>query len=335
MTELSQKTGRSLNFILNAISLDPSLPHLPRSEYYYYQAHADPDWKYDNVMNRIIQIFYDHKSRYGYRRITLQLIREGYRVNHKLIKRLKKMGLYGATPKAKYKSYKGDFNGTVRNLLLSKEVDEEEHKTVYLYHFETSHPNEKWTTDVSEAHIPAGKLYRSPILDMYNGEIVSYDVSVHPNYQQIANMLHKAFDKYTNLKGLIFHSNQGWQYQMVQYHKSLKDKGILQSMSRKENCLDNCVMENLFGKLKNEMFYGHEYEFKTLDQLKKAIEYYNRERIQVRLKGLTPCQARADPIIVLFYFVQLSGFTIDFVKYHPVFLKQTIDCFYIRFPTIM
>ncbi|SKA59931.1 Integrase core domain-containing protein, partial [Succinivibrio dextrinosolvens DSM 3072] len=89
---------------------------------------------------------------------------------------------------------------------------------------------------------------------------------------------------------------QGWQYQMSQYHKMLKDKGIIQSMSRKGNCLDNCVMENFFGKMKNEMFYGHEYDFKSLDELRKAmeeyIEYYNTKRIQVKLKGRTPCEVR-------------------------------------------
>jgi len=83
---------------------------------------------------------------------------------------------------------------------------------------------------------------------------------------------------------------------MVQYHKALKNKGIIQSMSRKGNCLDNCVMENFFGKMKNEMFYGHEFEFKTLNELKEAMDryilYYNTERIQVKLKGLTPCEYR-------------------------------------------
>lgn len=109
-------------------------------------------------------------------------------------------------------------------------------------------------------------------------------------------MLDKAFKKYSNLEGLIFHSDQGWQYQMAQYHKILKEHGIIQSMSRKGNCLDNCVMENFFGKMKNEMFYGHAYEFKTLEELQRAMEeyidYYNTERIKVKLKGLTPCQAR-------------------------------------------
>ena len=199
------------------------------------------------------------------------------------------MGLYGMTPKAKYKSYKGDMNGTVKNLLLEKIVDEDNHKTYYERHFETTGVNQKWTTDVSEFHIAVGKLYLSPILDMYNDEIVSYDISVKPNYQQIENMLNQAFDKYEGLEGLIMHSDQGWQYQMEHYHKRLKEKGILQSMSRKGNCYDNGVMENFFGKMKNEMLYGHEYEFKTLQQLKEAMEeyirYYNEERIKVKLKG--------------------------------------------------
>ena len=206
------------------------------------------------------------------------------------------MGLFGITPKAKYKSYKGDMNGTVKNLLIHKEVDEENNKTKYVRDFSTKTVNEKWTTDVTEFHIRSGKLYLAPILDMYNGEIVSYDISEHPDFAQQVRMLNKAFEKYQDLTGLTFHSDQGWQYQMYQWHKLLKDRGIIQSMSRKGNCLDNSPAENFFGRLKNEMFYGHEYEFESLDSLKTAIdeyiEYYNNTRIKTKLKGLTPCQAR-------------------------------------------
>ena len=209
---------------------------------------------------------------------------------------MKVLGLFGITPKAKYKSYKGDMNGTCKNLLLDKKVDEVNHKTTYERNFKTTGCNQKWATDVSEFHISSGKLYLSPIIDMHNGEIVSFDISTTPNYVQTLNMLNQAFTKYNNLEGLIMHSDQGWQYQMQHYHKSLKEHGILQSMSRKGNCLDNSVMENFFGKMKNEMFYGHEYEFESLDHLKKEMEeyitYYNEKRIQVKLKGLTPLQYR-------------------------------------------
>ncbi|MFR6666089.1 MAG: IS3 family transposase [Thomasclavelia spiroformis] len=270
---------------------------LKRSTYYYTLSKVNKEMKNDEVMNTIIDIFYTHKGRYGYRRITLELANRGYEVNHKKVKRLMSiMGLYGVTPKSKYKSYKGDMNGTVKNQLLTKVIDEENHKTYYERNFETTKCNEKWSTDVSEFHIAAGKLYLSPIIDLHNCEIISYSISRSPNFKQTKDMLDKAFEKNQNLDGLIFQSDQGWQYQMEPYHRFLKDKGIIQSMSRKGNCLDNSPIENFFGKMKNEMFYGHEYEFKTLDELEIAmkgyIEYYNTQRITVKLKGLTPVQYR-------------------------------------------
>lgn len=248
-------------------------------------------------MDRIKKCFDEHKGRYGYRRITLTLRAEGMKINHKKVKRLMKvMNLFGYVPKAKYKSYKGDMNGTVKNLLLEKVVNEEEHTTKYLRVFSTNHANQIWGTDVTEFHITAGKLYLSPILDFYTREIISYNVSKSPNFDQIKDMLSKAFNQYEDLKDLIFHSDQGWQYQMTPYHKLLNDKGIRQSMSRKGNCLDNSPMENFFGIMKKEMFLGHEYEFSTLDELEKVIheyiEYYNNKRISLKLKGLTPAQYR-------------------------------------------
>ena len=275
---------------------------LKRSTYYYTLNKLDKDTKNDDIMNAIIDIYYTHKARYGYRRITLELINRGYIVNHKKVKRLmSKMGLYARTPKAKYKSYKGDMNGTVKNLLLDKVIDEVNHKTYYERNFKTERCNEIWSTDVSEFHIAAGKLYLSPILDLHNREIVSYNISTSPNYEQIKDMLAKAFNKYKDLKGLILTSDQGWQYQMQDYHKALEEKGIIQSMSRKGNCLDNSPMENFFGKMKNEMFYGYEYTFNTLEELKKEMEnyisYYNNQRITTKLKGLTPVEYRNQSLM--------------------------------------
>lgn len=277
---------------------------LKRSTYYYTLNKLDKDTKNDDIMNAIIDIYYAHKARYGYRRITLELINRGYIVNHKKVKRLmSKMGLYARTPKAKYKSYKGDMNGTVKNLLLDKVIDEVNHKTYYERNFKTERCNEIWSTDVSEFHIAAGKLYLSPILDLHNREIVSYNISTSPNYEQIKDMLAKAFNKYKDLKGLILTSDQGWQYQMQDYHKALEEKGIIQSMSRKGNCLDNSPMENFFGKMKNEMFYGYEYTFNTLEELKKEMEnyisYYNNQRITTKLKGLTPVEYRNQSLITV------------------------------------
>ena len=108
------------------------------------------------------------------------------------------------------------------------------------------------------------------------------------------DMLEKAFEKIPNTSETILHSDQGWQYQMKKYQHMLKEHGIIQSMSRKGNCLDNSVMENFFGLLKTEMFYKH--EFKSTEHLISDIEtyidYYNNKRIKCKLKGLSPVQYR-------------------------------------------
>ena len=269
---------------------------IKRSTYYYVYKHIDEER--DGALQQVISdIFTENNRRYGYRRITLELKNRGIVVNHKKVKRImKENGLFGITPRTKYKSYMGDMNGTVKNLLLYEEVDTVNHKTSYIRDFSTTTINEKWTTDVSEFHIAAGRLYLAPILDMNNDEIVSYDTSTRADFSQQVRMLDKAFSRFPDLQGLIFHSDQGWQYQMQSWHNMLKQRGIIQSMSRKGNCLDNSPMESFFGKLKNEMFYGHEHEFQSLDQLKYAIDeyidYYNTKRIKVKLKGMTPCQVR-------------------------------------------
>lgn len=251
-------------------------------------------------------MYHQNKGRYGYRRILLELANRGYRVNHKKIKRIMSLlDIHGITPRGKYNSYKGDQNGVCRNLLLNKVVDEEKHRTTYRRDFSTTACNQKWTTDVSEFHIAAGKLYLSPILDMHNREIVAFNISRSPSFSQTTDMLRKAFAKHRKLEGLILHSDQGWQYQMKLYHEELKKRGIRQSMSRKGNCLDNSPMENFFVVMKNEMFYGHEYEFKSLDELEKAmkkyIEYYNSERITEKTKGLPPLTYRQQPFVQLGY----------------------------------
>ena len=209
VTALREELKLSLSFILHVLNTSDDLPSLPRSVYYYWKDREDPDMVHDEIMNQIIAVFYYHQGRYGYRRITNEL-RQKHLVNNKLVKRLmKRMGLFGITPKAKYKSYKGDMNGTVSNHLLDKTVDTENHRTVYTRNFSTTSINQKWTTDVSEFHIAAGKLYLSPIMDMYSKEIISYSISRSPNFKQTLDMLDGALGKYKHLEGLIFQSDQG------------------------------------------------------------------------------------------------------------------------------
>ena len=134
---------------------------------------------------------------------------------------MKEMDLFGIHKKGKYKSYKGEFSKICKNYLLESGMR----------NFETVSLNEKQTTDVSEFHISAGKLYFSFntfFPSLLNTAIISYSISKSPNFNQTLTMLNKAFNNFDNLKGLIFHSNQGWQYQMPYYKKILKDKGIIQ-----------------------------------------------------------------------------------------------------------
>ena len=279
-------------------------------EYYKSKKHIDASKrrkdKDEEILNVVKPIYEENKSRYGYRRIILSIDDETMERlgvgRDRIIKVLRNNGLKGIQgSNHKYHSYKGDNGEDKRNLLLSKEYNEEKKKDEYVRHFEATSPNQKWTTDVSEFKLPVGKLYLSPILDMYDSSVISYDISKHPNFDQTKRMLDQAFSQYDNLDGLIFHSDQGWQYQQKYYTTVLKQKGIKQSFSRKGNCMDNSLMENFFGIIKNEMFYGHESEFKTLDDLtiaiKEYIEWYNTKRINVKRKGLSPLQYRQQSMI--------------------------------------
>lgn len=133
---------------------------------------------------------------------------------------------------------------------------------------------------------------------MNTNEIISYNLSTSPNMEQIKDMLNKAFERFPSVQGLIMHSDQGWQYQHKHYQKLLKDNGIIQSMSRKGNCLDNAVMENFFGILKSELLYLK--EFDSIEQFKQELieylDYYNNRRIKAKLKGLPPAVHRKQAL---------------------------------------
>lgn len=167
---------------------------ISKSTYFYNVKNYNFPKKDVDLENKITEIFNYHKSRYGYRRITLSLKNENILVNHKKVKRImKELGLFAKKPKAKYKSYKGELSKTAKNHLLVKKIDTEKHTTYYERDFTTQGLNHVWGTDVSEFHIASGKLYLSPIIDFNNREVISYNISKVPNYTQIEDMLDKAF----------------------------------------------------------------------------------------------------------------------------------------------
>jgi len=255
---------------------------MARATFYYNLKRLGKTDGKDTVRRQIQRIYSKHHGRYGYRRITAQLRNEGIGVNHKTVQKLmQEMQLKAKRRKQHYHSYKGEIGKVAPNLIDRN--------------FVATRPNQKWTTDITQVNIQDRKLYLSPILDMFNGEIISYSISFSPDLKMVISMLNNALNRVGDTEGLIIHSDQGWHYQHLKYQQILKNHGVIQSMSRKGNCLDNAIMENFFGLMKNELLYLQKWD--SIDQFKKAlrtyIRYYNNDRIKLRLNGKSPVQYRA------------------------------------------
>jgi transposase InsO family protein len=261
---------------------------MARSIYYYWvKASSNQSDPYQSAKEQITQIFSAHQGRYGYRRVLLELRNQQQYLNHKTVQKLMtQLGLKSLVRPKRYQSYKGSIGKVAPNLLERN--------------FVAKAPNQKWVTDVTEFNIKGERIYLSPILDLYNGEIVSYEIADRPQISSVLQMLQKAFKQLKPTDKLLLHSDQGWQYQMGIYQQALKEKGITQSMSRKGNCLDNAVMENWFGIMKTEFFCQKKFadvqSFKK--ELKEYIHYYNHDRIKQKLKGLSPVQYRTQSLLV-------------------------------------
>lgn len=265
----------------------------PKATYMYWQKRFDRENPNAGLEKTITEIFEENDGNYEYRRIQLALKERGLTVNQKKVRRImRKLGLKGMkfTRKSrKYSSYKGTVGQIAKNRLHRR--------------FQTSVPHQKITTDTSEfkyyerdaqGKIQIKKLYLNPFLDLFNGEILSYSISESPSMKPILEAQKEAIARTADCPyRRTFHSDQGWAYQMKQYRKLLIKEKIFQSMSRKGNCLDNSLMENFFGLLKQEMYHGVEYT--SLDSLKQTLEkwisYYNHQRIKIKL-GCSPVQYR-------------------------------------------
>jgi transposase InsO family protein len=255
---------------------------MARSVFYYHRKRFHAGDKYKHEKEEIKRIYHLHKGRYGYRRVTAEMKNLGYSINHKTVQGLMAaLGLKCTIRKVRYRSYQGEVGKIAPNVLERN--------------FKANSPNQKWTTDVTQINIKGEKLYLSPILDMFNGEVISYSISKSPNMQMIKEMLNKAFTKVKDTKGLIFHSDQGWQYQHYGYRRALEKQDIIQSMSRKGNCLDNALAESFFGILKTEWLYTQSFQTEQdcIASLKEYLDYYNNKRIKNRLKGKSPVEYRA------------------------------------------
>jgi putative transposase len=261
------------------------LAGLARSTFYYQLKVSQAVDKHQALKLKIQAIFARHKGRYGYRRITMALRQSGKSVNHKTIQVLMgKLGLKSLVRPKKYRSYKGEIGHAAPNILQRQ--------------FEAKGINQKWVTDVTEFNVAGEKLYLPPVMDLYNREIIAFETTRRPVFELVSSMLKKALVKLTATEKPMLHSDQGWQYRMPAYQRALREKDVVQSMSRRGNCLDNAAMESFFAVLKTEFFYLNKFcSVKELqDGIKKYIHYYNYDRIKMKLKGLSPVQYRTQPL---------------------------------------
>lgn len=261
----------------------------------YWQKRFDRANPNQELEERILEIRKNNKD-YGYRRIYAELRKQGLVVNKKRVQRImQKLGLQvtSFTRKSrKYSSYKGKVGKVAPNRIHRR--------------FETHIPYQKITTDTSEfkyyeidekGRMIIKKLYLDPFMDLCNREIISYGISQRPSAESIMKALNEAIEITSDCKfRRTFHSDQGWAYQMKAYVHTLREKRIFQSMSRKGNCHDNSIMENFFGIMKQEMYYGMTYY--SYEELKIAIEkyikYYNEKRIKEKLGWMSPVEYRLN-----------------------------------------
>ncbi|HBA5683650.1 TPA: IS3-like element IS1397 family transposase, partial [Escherichia coli] len=245
---------------------------LARSTLYYQLSLQKAKDKYADVKQLIASIFHEHRGCYGYRRIHCELQKRGLKFSGKTVRKLmQQLGLKSPVRLKKYRSYRGNMGLAAENILQRQ--------------FKAEAPCEKWVTDITEFRAGGQKLYLSPILDLFNGEIVAWETACRPTEELVKRMLNKGLESLAEGEKPLLHSDQGWHYRIKSYQSALADRGLVQSMSRKGNCLDNAVMENFFGHLKEEMYYRRDY--RSVEELENAVNeyitYWNQKRIKLSL----------------------------------------------------
>ena len=259
---------------------------MARSTFFYHQARLQAPDPQAAIKSAVTEIFEKNHGRYGHRRIHTELLKQGWAAAKKTVLKLMRVLrlVCKVRRKKRYSSYQGE-HGTAAPNLLNRE-------------FDANAPNQKWVTDVTEFSVGDRKLYLSPVMDLFDRQIISHSIGSSPNLELTTTSLREALTTLEGGQKPLVHSDQGFQYQHASWRTLLEDAGAAQSMSRKGNCYDNAVMENFFGHLKEELF--HRVRFLSTDalavQLNDYIRWYNTERISTKLKGLSPVQYRAQAL---------------------------------------
>lgn len=242
-----------------------------------------PD-KYNDLRTKVKELFENNQARYGYRRIHAQVKSSGHTVSEKVIRRIMKEGqvLVPLKRRRVYCSYQGEISPAVENLVARD--------------FRADAPNKKWLTDITEFHVPAGKVYLSPIIDCFDGMVVSWTIGTSPDAALVNTMLDEAILHLSGDEHPIIHSDRGCHYRWPGWISRLEDAGLTRSMSKKGCSPDNSACEGFFGRLKNEMFYNRSWQDVSIEQfvdvLNSYIQWYNEKRIKISLGAMSPIDYR-------------------------------------------
>lgn len=257
---------------------------LKKSSYFYQESIKNRPDPYSELKDQITELFKANHERYGYRRIHTLLKRSGITISEKIVRRLMSEEMLVAKRKCKrkYNSYLGEITPAVPNLL---ERD-----------FHASAPNEKWLTDITEFALDDSKVYLSPIVDCFDGMLVTWEIGTSPNSELVNTMLENAIATLKDNEKPIVHSDRGSHYRWPHWIELMEDNKLIRSMSKKGCSPDNSACEGFFGRLKNEMFYNRSWKNVTVAEfiqiLNDYLVWYNTKRIKNTLGGMSPVEYR-------------------------------------------
>jgi len=282
-------TNREKAVVINALRERFPLKDLLQSlqiakSSYCYQVIAMNTDRYSAMRETVRTVFEESKERYGYRRVHAVIKSGGKKISEKVVRRLMREQNLSVrkVKKRKYSSYQGEITPAVENVINRD--------------FHAEKPNEKWLTDITEFHIPAGKVYLSPIIDCFDGMPVSWTIGTSPDANLVNTMLDEGILTLAEGEKPLVHSDRGAHYRWPGWIERMEAAGLTRSMSKKGCSPDNSACEGFFGRLKNEMFYGVSWKGVTIDsfihELDQYIQWYANDRIKLSLGGMSPMDYR-------------------------------------------
>ena len=289
--DLQTLSNREKTQLVDALKETYRLPEMlaqlqiARSSYFYHRTRMCLADKYAAVRDSLAEIFEANRRCYGYRRLQASLARQSVIISEKVVQRLMKQEhLVVARPRRRrFGSYLGEISPAPDNLINRD--------------FHADAPNVKWLTDITEFQIPAGKVYLSPIIDCFDGMVISWSIGTQPDAGLVNTMLDAAIETVTDGEERpIVHSDRGAHYRWPGWLTRISEAKLVRSMSRKGCSQDNAACEGFFGRLKTELFYPRDWKAITIEQFVREVDayitWYNERRIKISLGSLSPVEYR-------------------------------------------